>query len=154
MFSLVGSGSVSNLGGLVPRSCWHEPSQAAAVCSAGCRMLGHSSAAYEFATKSVASLLQRKPWKSMGDDVAAAAGLVAQQPLMLAGVLPADQAEAVQLVGDIQVTLDRRAAMRWFGQCAGCCCRTCCLSAAPHHREVVQLVGGAWVALDACACSC
>lgn len=52
---------------------------------------------------------QRKPWKSMGDDVAAAAELAAQQPLMLAGVLPADQAEAAQLVGDIQVTLDRLA---------------------------------------------
>ena len=68
------------------------------------------------------SLPQRKPWKSMGDDVAAAAELAAQQPLMLAGVLPADQAEAVQLVGDIQVTLDRRVAMRWFWPCAGCCC--------------------------------
>lgn len=64
-----------------------------------------------------AFLPQRKPWKSMADDVASAAELAAQQPLMLAGVLPADRPEAEQLVGDIQVTLDR--CVKWVEARAG-----------------------------------
>lgn len=43
----------------------------------------------------------------MGEDVAAAAELAAQQPLMLAGVLPRERPEAEQLVADIRDTLDR-----------------------------------------------
>ena len=43
----------------------------------------------------------------MAGDAAEAAALAAQQPRMLAGVLPGDQEAAQQLVGDIQLTLER-----------------------------------------------
>lgn len=50
---------------------------------------------------------QRKPWGSMGDDVAAAAELAGDEARMLRGVLPGDEEQARQLVADIQQQLDR-----------------------------------------------
>ncbi|KAL4457505.1 hypothetical protein ABPG75_012370 [Micractinium tetrahymenae] len=50
---------------------------------------------------------QRKPWGSMGDDVAAAAELAGDERRMLAGVLPGDEEQARQLVADIQQQLER-----------------------------------------------
>lgn len=50
---------------------------------------------------------QRKPWQAMADDAAAAAALVADRPRMLTGVLRGDEAEAEQLIVDLQEQLDR-----------------------------------------------
>lgn len=50
---------------------------------------------------------QRKPWGSMGDDVAAAAELAGDESRMLRGVLPGDEEEARQLLADIQQQLER-----------------------------------------------
>ena len=50
---------------------------------------------------------QRKPWQSMAEDVAVAAALAADQQRMMAGVLPAGEEEAQQLITDVQVILAR-----------------------------------------------
>lgn len=56
---------------------------------------------------------QRKPWKGMADDAAAAAAIAGDPSRMLRGVLPGeDSAVAEQLVADVQTTLDR-----WGGVC-------------------------------------
>lgn len=84
-----------------------------------------------------AACLQRKPWKSMAGDAAEAAALAAQQPRMLAGVLPGDREAAQQLVGDIQVTLERcRKELLAEGTCTGCACGTQgCVMAMPCVAE-------------------
>ena len=78
---------------------------------------------------------QRKPWQSMADDVAVAVALAADQQRMMAGVLPAGQEEAQQLIDDVQVILARwaggRLARRWAGcRLADGCAPTATTSAA------------------------
>lgn len=104
---------------------------------------------------------QRKPWASMGDDVAAAASLAADQRRMLAGVLPSDAAQAEELVGSIQETLDRWAhccagragrAVRqgcwpWVSMAMGCCCAWGLRPAPPY---LPRSWAGPWVLSLAC----
>ncbi|EFN58901.1 hypothetical protein CHLNCDRAFT_140837 [Chlorella variabilis] len=52
---------------------------------------------------------QRKPWQSMAEDTATAAALAADQQLMMAGVLPGDEAQAEELLAELRVQLDRLA---------------------------------------------
>lgn len=48
----------------------------------------------------------------MAEDTATAAALAADQQLMMAGVLPGDEAQAEELLAELRVQLDRCAAAR------------------------------------------